>query len=245
MSATPPRKTAPPEHDVHRMFDGLAQRYDVVNDVLSLGLDRWWRRATAGAVRVPAGSRVLDLGCGTGLLGRRLAGRARVIGLDVSLEMLLRARSRRAGRQPGLGFVQGSAFRLPFADATFAAVVSGFVLRNLHDLGMAFEELARVVAADGRIALADITEPPNALFRRAFDAYFGVVAPAVGGLVGRRDDYRYLVRSLAQLPPPADLCRLLRAAGFDDVRARPLTGGAVTLFTARRGSTATARETQG
>jgi demethylmenaquinone methyltransferase/2-methoxy-6-polyprenyl-1,4-benzoquinol methylase len=212
------------------MFDDLVDRYDVLNDVLSLGLDRVWRRAATDAI--PRGGRILDLGCGTGKLAARLSERARVVGLDVSFEML-RAARRGAPRSV---LVQGSAFALPFADGAFDAAVSGFVLRNLDHLPPAFAELARVVRPGGTVALVDITEPTNPILRRSFDAYFGTVAPALGALVGRRDAYRYLARSLAQLPPPAEVRSLLAAAGFADVRSRPLTGGMVTLFTAVRGA---------
>ncbi len=214
------------------MFDGLVERYDLVNDLLSLGLDRWWRRVAAREIEASTepGARVLDLGCGTGRLGALLAGRARVVGLDVSHAMLARASAR--ARSPA-GLVQGSAFRLPFPDASFDAVASGFVLRNLHDLGRAFREMARVMAPEGVLVALDITGPADRRLRRVFDAYFGTVAPAVGGLVGRRAAYRYLVRSLAQLPPPAELCSIIERAGFSAARARPLTWGTATLFTAR------------
>jgi demethylmenaquinone methyltransferase/2-methoxy-6-polyprenyl-1,4-benzoquinol methylase len=212
------------------MFDDVVDRYDVLNDVLSLGLDRVWRRAAANAI--PAGGRILDLGCGTGKLGLRLVDRASVVGVDVSLEML-RAARRGATR---LLLVQSSAFALPFADGAFDGAVSGFVLRNLHDLPTAFAELARVLRRGGTVALVDITEPSRPILRRLFDGYFGTAAPALGGLIGRRDAYRYLVHSLAQLPPPPEVRALLAASGFGQVRSRPLTGGMVTLFTAVRGT---------
>jgi demethylmenaquinone methyltransferase / 2-methoxy-6-polyprenyl-1,4-benzoquinol methylase len=214
------------------MFDGLVERYDLVNDVLSLGFDRWWRRAAAKAVAVATApsARVLDLGCGTGRLGALLAGRARVVGVDVSRAMLARARY---AAPPFAGLVQASAFRLPFADASFGAVASGFVLRNLEDLGGAFREIARVTAPGGAVVALDITGPSDRRLRRLFDAYFGTVAPALGGLVGQREAYRYLVRSLAQLPSPPELCTLLEGVGLTAAHARPLTWGTATLFTAR------------
>jgi len=214
------------------MFDGLALRYDLLNDILSIGLDRWWRRAAASALHVTAGERLLDLGCGTGRLGMLLAPGHPVIGLDVSRAMLKEARRRSAGR---LRLIQGSAFQLPFRDASFGGAASAFVLRNMNDLHKAFAELARVVAPGGGLALVDITQPSNALVRILFHTYFQAAAPAVGALVGRRSEYTYLVRSLTHLPPPAEMCEMLRLAGFVDCAARPLTGGVVTLFTAIRG----------
>lgn len=224
------------ERDVRSMFDGLVERYDLVNDVLSLGLDRWWRRSASGALSTRPSDRVLDLGCGTGRLGALLAERHRVTGVDVSGPMLVEARRRYGGR---MSLVQGSAFRLPFADSTFGGAVSAFVLRNLDDLPGAFAELARVVADGGRIALVDLTEPSHPWVRRAFGAYFRTAAPALGALIGKRDEYAYLVRSLAHLPPPDEVCQMLRRVGFADCGVRKLTGGTVTLWTATRGARGT------
>ena len=231
---TGPRR-APPERRVRVLFDDIVERYDVINGVLSLGLDRVWRRAAARAVGPLHGDRVLDLGCGTGRLGMLLADRRSVTGVDLSHQMLLRARAAGGDR---LALVQGSAFALPFRQATFSAAVSGFVLRNLDDLTAAFHELARVLRPGGRVAMVDITEPRNRVLRRMFDGYFGTVAPALGGAVGKRDAYRYLVDSLAQLPPPQEVVSLLEVAGFEGCSARPLTGGMVTLFTGNRSASA-------
>jgi demethylmenaquinone methyltransferase / 2-methoxy-6-polyprenyl-1,4-benzoquinol methylase len=232
MANTERGPTAPPARQVEAMFDSIVGHYDLLNGILSFGLDRRWRRLTVEAVHPGFGARILDLGCGTGDLTTRVAeAGARPVGVDLSHRMLAEA-SRKLG--PGTPLVRGSAFELPFVDGSFQGAVSGFVLRNLAELPRAFAELARVVEPTGRIALMDITEPPNRLARRAFDAYFRLAAPALGALVGKRDAYRYLVRSLGHLPPPPEVCRLLAEAGFDQPAARPLTGGTVTLFTGTR-----------
>jgi demethylmenaquinone methyltransferase / 2-methoxy-6-polyprenyl-1,4-benzoquinol methylase len=226
------RRTAPPPSQVRAMFDGIVRRYDLSNRLLSMGLDRRWRRAAVGFLDPSPDDVVLDVGTGTGDIAKLAARRAAVtVGVDVSHGMLVAA-SAKLGPQATL--VEGSIFALPFRDDAFSAAVSAFVLRNLDDLAAAFRELARVVRPGGRIALVDITEPRNRLLRGAFDRYFAVAAPMMGRLLGTADAYRYLARSLAQLPPPEEVCGLLGAAGFEDARARALTGGMVTLFTATR-----------
>jgi demethylmenaquinone methyltransferase / 2-methoxy-6-polyprenyl-1,4-benzoquinol methylase len=213
------------------MFDDIVERYDLLNDLISFGLARSWRRAAARAVAVPAGGRVLDLGCGTGNLGALLPRNAMVVGVDLSYRMLVAAR-RQTGRH--VVPVRASAFGLPFGDRTFDASVSGFLLRNLDDLPVAFGELARVLVPGSSVALLDITEPRSKALRQLFDLYFGAVPPALGALVGKRRAYGYLARSLAQLPAREEVCRMLEAAGFSKCRAKPLSGGVVTLWTATR-----------
>lgn len=249
---------APEQPVVEAMFDGIVERYDLLNRLISLGLDRRWRsRALAALGPLPPGARVLDLGCGTGDLCRALARESlSPVGVDVSQAMLTVARRRLSSSVilsaakdlapsqssparvspdasvPGtVSLVRGSAFELPFPDGAFAGAISGFVLRNLRDLDGAFRELSRVLAPGARVALLDATEPPNPLLRRVFDLYFGVAAPALGALFGHRQAYAYLVRSLAHLPPRPQMCAMLESAGLTHAAAMPLDFGAVTLFT--------------
>lgn len=228
-------KVAPEEPRVARMFDDVAKRYDTVNTMLSMGLDAYWRRraqrALAAAGMTP-GQPVLDLGCGTGKLGQLFPDARPMVGLDISLQMLTSARAKPLNDVQS--FVLGSAFSLPLADASFAGATSAFVLRNLRDLPGAFAELYRVVQPGGQLALVDITGPQSPILRRVFDAYFGTVAPLLGAMVGEREAYRYLSRSLAQLPSPSALAGLLADAGFEQARATGMTFGMVTLWTGRK-----------
>ncbi|MBV8083626.1 MAG: ubiquinone/menaquinone biosynthesis methyltransferase [Chloroflexi bacterium] len=237
---------APEQPVVEAMFDGIVDRYDLLNHLMSLGLDRRWRaRAVAALGPLPPGARVLDLGCGSGDLCLALARQGIApVGLDVSQSMLDLAARRLSSspaeavegrvRVPAISLVRASAFQLPFPDGAFAGAISGFVLRNLRDLDGAFRELSRVLAPGARVALLDATEPPNPVIRRLFDTYFGVAAPALGALFGHRQAYAYLVRSLAHLPARPEMCRMLQSAGLTQAHAEPLDFGAVTLFTARK-----------
>jgi demethylmenaquinone methyltransferase/2-methoxy-6-polyprenyl-1,4-benzoquinol methylase len=226
----PGRPLAPPERDVAELFDAIVPRYDALNRALSLGLDQRWRRAAVRAAGLRPGERALDLGCGTGDLAVLLSARADVVGLDLSRAMLRAARVKAGG---AVRLVQGSAMHLPFGDASFDAVASAFVLRNLRDLNGALAEVVRVLRPGGRVALVDITGPRRGPARVAFDAWFRVAPPILGRLVGHADAYHYLPRSLAQLPSPAEVVDLLAAAGVTGCRATSLTLGAVTLFTGR------------
>ncbi|MGH2365582.1 MAG: ubiquinone/menaquinone biosynthesis methyltransferase [Chloroflexota bacterium] len=228
----PSERPQPPEQrQIETMFDGIVPHYDLLNGLMALGQDRRWRRLTLGAIAAAPPGPVLDLGCGTGALAQGLAGRRPVVGIDISAKMLRSAQARLAGRA---GLVRGSAFSLPFGARAFSAVVSGFVLRNLDQLDTAFAEAARVLRPGGVVALLDATLPRHPLVRPLFDLYFGRLPPLLGSLVGRREAYRYLVRSLAHLPPPAELCARLERAGLARCGYRPLLLGTVTLFTGVR-----------
>ncbi len=219
---------------VRAMFGRIVPRYDLLNRLMSAGLDGRWRRLAAAAVK-PEGAAVLDLGTGTGDLALELArqGATRVVGADFTPEMLAVA-ARKAGAG-GIEWVQADALRLPFLDASFDAVTNGFVLRNLADLQAAFAEMARVLKPGGRLACLDMTQPPAGPFGAAYRVYFSrLLPPLAGAISGDRAAYRYLPQSLEGFPDARRMADLLRDAGLVDVNVRLLGGGVVALHAARK-----------
>ena len=213
---------------VRDMFDAIAPRYDLVNRIMTFRLDVRWRRRAVRELGLPSASRVLDLASGTGDLCVDLqrAGH-RPISIDLSHGMLAADRS-------GAPRVQADILRLPVPDASADGVTCGFALRNLVDLGAFFAELGRVVRPGGRIALLDVGVPSNSLVRWGNGIYFGKVVPKIGGWLSDPAAYRYLPRSVAYLPEPAEMLAMLRDAGFADAAHRPLSGGITQLLTGTR-----------
>jgi demethylmenaquinone methyltransferase/2-methoxy-6-polyprenyl-1,4-benzoquinol methylase len=213
---------------VRDMFDAIAPRYDLVNRIMTFRLDVRWRKRTVRDLRLPAGSRVLDLAAGTGDLCRDLitAGH-RPIGIDLSFGMLAAART-------SAPLVHADALRLPVPDGAADGATCGFALRNFVDLGVFLAELARVVRPGGRIALLEVAEPPNPIMRAGHGIYFGKVVPRIGALLSDGSAYRYLPRSVAYLPEPDDLVAMIRAAGFGDATRVALTGGISQLLVGTR-----------
>ena len=213
---------------VRGMFDAIAPRYDLVNRLMTFGLDIRWRRRAVRSLALPAGSRVVDVACGTGDLCRDLASaRLRPIGVDFSAGMLAHART-------DAPLVEADALALPIADSSIDGAVSGFALRNFTDLAAMARELARVIRPLGRIALLDVAQPEHPLLRWGHSIYFGKVVPRIGGLLSDAAAYRYLPESVAYLPPPGELVELVRDAGFERVERRLLSGGITQLITGTR-----------
>jgi demethylmenaquinone methyltransferase/2-methoxy-6-polyprenyl-1,4-benzoquinol methylase len=215
---------------VRSMFDAIAPRYDLVNRIMTFRLDVGGRRRAVRSITegLPERSLVLDLAAGTGDLCRDLAAARLVpVGIDLSWGMLAHARTTAP-------LVQADALRLPLADGTADGAISGFALRNFVDLGGFFDELGRVVRPGGRIALLDVAEPENRVLHWGHGIYFGKVVPKIGGLLSDPAAYRYLPQSVAYLPESAAMLDRLRAAGFDGVERRLLTGGIAQLLTGTR-----------
>jgi demethylmenaquinone methyltransferase / 2-methoxy-6-polyprenyl-1,4-benzoquinol methylase len=211
---------------VRSLFDTIAPRYDLVNRIMTFGLDVRWRRKALKALGLPAGSRVLDLACGTGDFCRTLdkAG-LQPIGLDLSMGMLAAART-------DAPLVHGDILALPLADAAADGATCGFALRNLVELPGFFEEVARVVRPGGRISLVDAAEPENRVLRWGHGIYFGKVVPRIGGLFSERAAYEYLPKSLAYMPPWPEMQARIGEAGFTDIERRVFVGAH--LITATR-----------
>jgi demethylmenaquinone methyltransferase / 2-methoxy-6-polyprenyl-1,4-benzoquinol methylase len=213
---------------VRGLFDTIAGRYDLVNRVMTFGLDVRWRRRAIRELHLPAGSLVFDLACGTGDLCRDLRGQGyRAVGFDFSFGMLARARTEAP-------LVQADVLAMPVAEASADGVTCGFALRNVISLASFFAELGRIVRPGGAIALLDASEPEHRLLRAGHHVYFRKVVPMIGGVLSDRDAYAYLPRSLAYLPPPADVLAMLGDAGFPSARRVQLTGGAAQLYTGVR-----------
>jgi demethylmenaquinone methyltransferase / 2-methoxy-6-polyprenyl-1,4-benzoquinol methylase len=220
-----------PAEGVRAMFDRIAPVYDAMNRTMTAGLGRRWRRATAAAVVRP-GDVVLDACCGTGdlaLADVRAGGR--VMGLDFSEPMLVRARR----KAPELEWLNGDLLALPFGDESFDAATVGFGVRNLDDLEGGLAELRRVLRPGGRLAILEITRPSGLLapfYRLWFDGF----VPLLGKLLPGGSAYTYLPASVRRFPGPDELAMLLRGTGFEDVRWRTFAGGIVALHIGRAGA---------
>jgi demethylmenaquinone methyltransferase/2-methoxy-6-polyprenyl-1,4-benzoquinol methylase len=218
--------------DVAAMFDDVAERYDVTNDVLSLGQDRLWRRAVVAAAGAGRGERVLDLAAGTGTSSEPFADRgAHVVPADFSLGMLRAGHARRAD----LPFTAADAMRLPFADGSFDVVTMSFGLRNVADPDAAVRELWRVTRAGGRLVLCEFSQPVHPGFRAVYTRYLVRSLPAIARRVSSNpESYVYLAESIRAWPRQEDLARRVAAAGWREVEWRNLSGGVVALHRARR-----------
>jgi demethylmenaquinone methyltransferase / 2-methoxy-6-polyprenyl-1,4-benzoquinol methylase len=210
------------------MFDRIAPVYDVMNRVMTAGLDLRWRRIAAQSVVSP-GDRVLDACCGTGDLAvaASKAG-ATVTGLDFSPRMLERARR----KLPSATWVEGDLLALPFDAGSFDDATVGFGVRNVADLKGSLAELRRVLVPDGRVAILEITQPRGVL-APFYRVWFDRIVPLIGKLLKGGAAYTYLPASVRRFPGPDELAGLMRAAGFADVRYRTFAGGIVALHIGR------------
>lgn len=208
---------------VRAMFSRLAWRYDLINDVMSFGMHRRWKRQTVRLALAGAGPRprVLDLCCGSGdlcFLAEEM-GAGSVTGADFTLPMLAVARKRRAAGSRRSAFVQADALALPFANGTFDVLTISYGLRNIADLPAALSEMRRVLAPGGRAVVLDFGKPDNPVAAALYRAYLSLVMPAMGWLFhGDRDTYDYIPASLERFPAQRGVEKLMREAGFSNPR---------------------------
>jgi demethylmenaquinone methyltransferase / 2-methoxy-6-polyprenyl-1,4-benzoquinol methylase len=215
------------------MFDAVADRYDVLNDILSAGQDRHWRRVVARLVAARPGNLVLDLAAGTGTSSRAFtAAGARCVACDFSLGML-----RAGARHPAerVSFVAGDALDLPFADQAFDVVTISFGLRNVADPDAALAELLRVTRPGGRLVICEFSHLPHPLLDHAYQRYLAATLPAIARVVSpNASAYAYLAESIKAWPAQSDLADRIAAAGWTRVTWRNLSTGIVAVHVARR-----------
>jgi demethylmenaquinone methyltransferase/2-methoxy-6-polyprenyl-1,4-benzoquinol methylase len=218
--------------DVASMFDGVAAKYDLTNDVLSMGQDRLWRRATTRAIDARPGERVLDIAAGTGTSSEPFADAGiEVVPADFSLGMLQVGHRRR----PDLAFTAADAMRLPFADGSFDVVTMAFGLRNVADPEVALREFLRVTKPGGRLVVCEFSQPVNRAFRGVYLNYLMRALPSIARRTSSNpDSYVYLAESIRAWPDQRALGQRLAAAGWQGVEWRNLTGGIVALHRATK-----------
>ncbi len=220
------------------MFDMIAHRYDVLNRMMSLGIDQHWRRKTVRALELGQGARVLDLATGTAdlaLMALALHPDAKVVGVDPSEKMLEVGRQKVAaeGRSEQCELQVGDAQALPFEDQSFDGITMGFGIRNVPDRLRALKEMARVTRLGGRVAILELSEPRKGLLAPLVRFQIRKVVPWLGAKLSGAREYRYLQESIAAFPSPQEFANLMGEAGLEVLRVEPLTMGACCLYVAR------------
>lgn len=226
------------ETRIRRMFGHIAPSYDLLNHLLSLNIDRYWRWRTTRLVPPRGTAPILDLCTGTGDLAlaydRAAAGKVPIIAADFCHEMLLPARRKteRRGAAARIRYVEADAQHLPFPDSFFQISTVAFGLRNVTDTDRGLSEMVRVTQPGGRVAILEFSQPRNPLFGRLYRFYFRRVLPVIGQAISRSQDnaYRYLPESVQEFPDGEALAERLRRHGLTDVRWYPLTFGIATLY---------------
>lgn len=222
------------------MFTTIADRYDLITKLLSYGQDAKWKRELISRARVRAGERALDLAAGTGDVAFAAAAQgAKTVGLDLTHRMLQLARLRQGddaqATRPPVDFINGDMASLPFAPGSFDLVTTSYGLRNVPDLNLAIDEIARVLKPGGRLLSLDFNRPSNAVVRSAYLVYLSVVGSALGWVLHRDPDtYRYIPESIRRYPGAGGVADRLRARGFEQVEVVPMLFGLMSIHAARR-----------
>ncbi len=220
---------------MRRLFDTIATRYDLITVLLSFGRDAAWKRRLVRMATPADGFRALDLACGTGDIAFAIAADgARVVGLDVTPRMIALAREKRAAGQR-TSFLVGDMMALPFPDASFDLVTTGYGLRNVPVLEPAVKEIARVLRPGGQLLSLDFNRPDNAIVRGVYLAYLHVVGGALGWALHRdADTYRYIPATIRRYPGAPQVAALMQREGFASARWIPVLGGLMAIHDARR-----------
>ena len=231
------------ESRIRRMFGGIAPRYDLLNHLLSLNVDRYWRWRTTRLAPPQGDAPILDVCTGTGDLAlaydKAAKHRVPIVGSDFCLPMLLPARekARRAGASSRVRFLEADTQQLPFPSDTFQLTTVAFGLRNVTDTDRGIAEMVRVTRPGGRVAILEFSRPRHWLFGRLYRFYFRRVLPLVGRMISRSRDraYDYLPASVMEFPDGEELAAKLRQHGLTDVQWYPMTFGIATLYVGRKG----------
>jgi len=230
------------EARIRSMFGAIAPWYDALNHLLSLNIDRSWRRRTTRLAPPEGTEPILDLCTGSGDLAlaydKAAGGNVPIVGADFCHELLVRAaaKSRKRGAESRIRFVEADAQHLPFADNQFQIVCVAFGLRNITDMGRGLSEMVRVARPDGRVVILEFSKPRQGLIRRPYLFFFRRILPAVGQFFSRSPDsaYRYLPESVMRFPDYEALAGRMAEHGLTDVRFVPFTGGIATLYIGRK-----------
>lgn len=219
------------------MFDGIAARYDLLNRIISLGIDQRWRKKTVASLEIGAEARVLDLATGTAdlaIMVARTHPAAQLVGLDPSRNMLAvgTRKVKEAGLDDRVTLVEGDAESLPFPDSSFDHICMAFGIRNVPDRAKALREMARVTRAGGRIAILELAEPRDGALGAMARFHIHTVVPWVGSVLSGAREYRYLQRSIASFPPKEEFSALMAECGLTVLAAESLTFGVATLYVA-------------
>ena len=231
----------PKKEKVREMFDSIAPTYDSLNHVMSLGIDRLWRRAAVREIVDGRDQRILDIACGTGdstiAIARKASDGSRVVGTDISDGMmaLVRRKAIDRGVDWKIELEQGDGEALRFKEASFDAVTCQFGIRNFEHKERGLSEMFRVLKPGGKAVILELSVPDNRRMRAVYDLYFLHVLPWIGGLIsGDKAAYRYLPASVHNFPSPKDFCRMMEEAGFRDVRFRTFTFGLCRMYVGSR-----------
>ncbi|MBW2186987.1 MAG: bifunctional demethylmenaquinone methyltransferase/2-methoxy-6-polyprenyl-1,4-benzoquinol methylase UbiE [Deltaproteobacteria bacterium] len=221
---------------IRAMFDDIAPRYDLLNRLLSLGIDRRWRRFAVGQLRVPPNGMVLDVATGTGDVALEIASRTpdsvTIIGEDFTQGMLLKGAEKIAASEyrDRIMLVNAPCEAIPHPSELFDGVTIAFGIRNVVDRQQGLAEMCRVLKSGGRAVILEFSTPANPLIKTIYTTYFHKVLPFIGGLISQRSAYKYLPDSVAEFPPQAEFKQMMTDAGFTEVRHHDLTFGIATVY---------------